>query len=135
MMALDLVDVPASVVDTDPPHDACAGGSNTRGAKRRHGFQEGTHRALVAPFDASRPPPPPPVAMFRDVVNSVLMRSFALIAEGWRAATPLRESLDPPKGHLLELTRQKDIYLRTNVFTCVGTYYMIYESKYSSGVW
>ena len=33
------------------------------------------------------------------------------------------------------LTRQKDIYLRTNVFTCVGTYYMIYESKYSSGVW
>ena len=107
MMALDLVDVPASVVDTDPPHDACAGGSNTRGAKRRHGFQEGTRRALVAPFDASRPPPPPPVAMFRDVVNSVLMRSFALIAEGWRAATPLRESLDPPKGHLLDIDPPK----------------------------
>ena len=33
MMALDLVDVPALVVDTDPPHDACAGGSNTRGAE------------------------------------------------------------------------------------------------------
>ena len=56
------------------------------------------------------------VLMFRDVLNFVLMRSFALIAEGWRAATPLRESLDPPKGHLLELTRQKDIYLRTRRF-------------------
>lgn len=47
--------------------------------------------------------------------NSVLMRSFALIAEGWRAATPLSRvawpakrtstRIDPPKGHLLTYSR------------------------------